>query len=314
MFQQILNGAVVFRHADPEAVAPVMQSAPVPAFPTVRIMVNFSVADQIHKAKIGRQVIADISPGVVGPMGRGNGAGPVIPLHALDFTGNHVEGFIPADPFIAGNATVLAIALSVRVEVHTLHRIQNTIGGIDGRLPVLAVGRQGGFAGRRELFAAGFDGPGTGITVVEIDGGGADQFAVLDVNENRAAVGHAGIAFAAVRQINAVFPTDILGQHDRLGEPIGILVRPGHGQVELLLGVDLLLVIHRRHQQTKGDIHILETHADVGIGMNARLGGHMPVFKDKVTPGAFVIDPDLGNEVLLFKPDAECRIPPLRDF
>src|SRR5450755_4324279 len=84
----------------------------------------------------------------------GHGARAMIVLHAFDLAGDQVERLRPRDADIFRLATVLRIALAVRVEVDALHRVEQTVGRIDRRPAGLSVRGERGLARRRELHPA----------------------------------------------------------------------------------------------------------------------------------------------------------------
>ena len=83
VLQAVLDGAVGFRLADAQRVAPVVHGAPVPAFPAIGIVVHARHADRIGEAVERRQVVADVAPGVMRAVRGGDRAGPVIALQRL---------------------------------------------------------------------------------------------------------------------------------------------------------------------------------------------------------------------------------------
>ena len=104
-----------------------MGCPPIPAFPAIGVVMDFRMANGIHEAEVGGEVISNIAPGMMRTMRRSDGARPVFALHAFDFTGNNVERFIPGDPLITGNAAVLRIAFAIGIEIHPFHRIEAAI-------------------------------------------------------------------------------------------------------------------------------------------------------------------------------------------
>ena len=96
------------------------------------------------------KVVADVAPGVVRGMAAGDRARAVHRLLTLDLVRDDIERFVPADPLVAGYAAILGIAFAVRIEIHALHRVEQSIGRVDNRLDVLPVRRERGLARRRE--------------------------------------------------------------------------------------------------------------------------------------------------------------------
>ena len=246
---QILDGAVGLALADPQALAPMVDGTPVPAFPAVRVVVDPGHADGVDEPEGGRQVVADIAPGMVGAVAHGDGAGAVLALLALDLVRHDVEGLVPGNFLVARLSPVPRVAFAVGVEVDALQGLQEPVRRIDHALPVLAVCGERGFSGRGECLAARFDGPGFRVGIVEDDGRDADDPAALLIDEDRPAVGHGGVAGDAVPLIDAVFPARRLGQHHGLSPPGGGVLVALHGEVEVLQGVDLIELVDRRHQE-----------------------------------------------------------------
>ena len=263
--QAVLHGAVGFRLADPQRVAPVMHGAPVPAFPGIRVVMHARHADRIGEAEQRREVVADIAPGMMRAVRERDGAGPVLAFLPLDLGGNEPDRLLPGDAHIAGFAAVLRIALAIGIEVDTLHRIEQPVGRIDDRFRVLPMRRQRGLGWRREAHAARRDGPGLRIVVVEVDRRHAHDLAVLDVDEHRPAIGHVAIPHGAVFQPRADLPADGLAHHQGLGEPVGQVLAPLDPEDEILLRVDLGEPVDRRGQQLGAPGRVLERQLDVRV-------------------------------------------------
>ncbi len=287
-----------------------VRGAPVPAFPAVGIVVHLGMADRVHETEIGRQVIADVAPGVVRAVRRGDGARAILRLHALDLVGDDGDRLVPTDALVARDAAVLRIALALRIEVDALHGMEQAVGRVDDRFEVLSVRRQRGLARRRVGLAARLDGPRAGVALVEVDRRQAHDLAVLDVDEDRAAVGHAGIARLAAGELGAVFPAQGLGQQDGAGEPGGQLVRPVHLELEVLDGVDLLLLADRRGEQLRGDRGVLERQIHVRARMNAGARAHRAVAEGEPAAHRVVHGADLRDEGLFLQAFAEGGIAP----
>ena len=206
-------------------------------------------ADRIGEAEQRREVVADIAPGVMRAVREGDGARAVFAFLPLDLVGDELDRLVPGDAHVAGLAAVLRIALAVRIEIDPLHRIEQAVRRIDDGFRILAVRRQRGLARRRQLYALGLDGPRRAVVVSQVDRRQTDDLAVLDVDEHRPAVGHVAIAHDAAAQFGAVFEAGRLAQHQGLGEPVGQIFRAVDGEIEILLRVDLVEPIDRRHQQ-----------------------------------------------------------------
>src|SRR6202007_990002 len=145
----------------------------------------------------------------------GDRARAMVALLPLDLIGDDFYRLVPRDAYIAGLAAVLRIACAVRIEIDTLHRIEQAVRRIDDGLRILAMRRQRGFARRRELEALGLDGPRRAVVISKIARRYAQDLAVLDVDEDRPAIGHVAIASDAEAQLLAVFEPGRLAQHQR---------------------------------------------------------------------------------------------------
>ena len=234
------------------------------------------VADGVGEAIQGAEVIADMAPGMMRTVRDRHGARPVIVLHALDFAGDDVERFVPADPHVFRFAAVLRIALAFRIEIDPLHRVEQAIGRIDHRLAVLPMRSERRLARRRQFHAARLDRPGLRIGFVKIDRCGANDLSVLDINEKRAAVRHVAIAHRAVRHRRAEFPVRGLHHHQGLREPVGQVLRTVDAEHKILLRVDLIEPVDRRRQQRRADRGILEGERDIGLRMLAGARSDLP--------------------------------------
>ena len=282
-----------------------MHRAPVPAFPAVGIVVHARHADRVGEAEQRREVVADIAPGVVRAVRGSDAAGTVFALLPFDLVGDELDRLLPGDADITRLAAVLRIALAVGVEVDPLHRIEQAVGRIDDGLRILTVRRKSRLARRRELHALRLDGPGRAILFREVDRRHADDLAVLDVDEDRAAVGHVAVAHRAVRHGRAHLQSGGLAHHHGLREPVGEVLRPVDAQHEILLRVDLAQPVDRRGEQLDAGGGILEHQLAIGLRVQpcARANDAIPELK----PAAdfLVARHDLGDEVPLLEPLAE---------
>ena len=310
VLQQILDGAVSFTLADAHRVAPVVRGAPVPAFPAVRIMMDGRVTDGIAEAVQSAEVIADMAPGMMRAVRDGHGARAMIVLHAFDLAGDQVERLRPRDADIFRLATVLRIALAVRVEVDALHRVEQTVGRIDRRPAGLPVRGERGLARRREIHSMRMNRPRLRIGFVEVDRRRADNLAVLDGDEERPAVRHVAIAHRAVRHRRAESPVRGLHLHEGLREPVGQVLRAVDAEGEILLGVDLVEPVDRRRQQGDAERGILEGERDVGLGMHPGARGDVAVANFDPAAGALVARLDLRHQIALLQARREMRMAP----
>ena len=208
----------------------------------------------------------------------------------------------------------MRIALPVGVEVDALHRIEQPIGRIDDRLGVLSVRRQRGLARRRQLQTARFDGPRSPVAVGEIDRRHPDDLAVPDIDEDRAAVGHVAVARDASGEPGADLEPDAPAHHDGLREPVGEVLRPLNGQLEILLRVDLIEPIDRRHQQIGAERGVFEGERHVGVGAQARTRCHLAIADRVPAADLLVARLELRDQVAFLQPCPEGWISPRRVF
>src|SRR5262249_56458399 len=98
-----------------------------------------------------------------------------------------------------------------------------------------------------------FDGPGRWIIRAEVDRRHADDLSVLDVDEDRSAIGHVAIAHRAAGKPRADLQAYALAHHDGLREPVGEILRTIDGELEILLRIDLVEPVDERHEQISGE-------------------------------------------------------------
>ena len=302
--EAIFHAAVGFGRGVAHAVAVMVHGAPVPAFPAVRVDDHLGMADGVHEAEIGAQVIADVAPGVVRAVAAQDGAVAVFPFYPLDFPGDDVQGLVPTDAFVSRDAALLAVARPVRVEIHAFHGIQQAVPGIDQRLGCQPMGAEGGLARRREGPAPGRHGPGRRVLAVKVNGGHPDDFIVFHIYKNRAAVGVVGIANAAIVHFCAEFPPHGLQHAEGFGKPGACLLRPFQVHPEHLGGVDEGLVVMGKHKQPDGGFGGLEHHAGARPRVNAGGRCYFAAIEPVVPAHGLVAYLDLRNEILLFEPVA----------
>ncbi len=200
VLERVLQQVVLLGQAQAVALAPHVRGAPVPALPGVGVVLAVGEAHQVHEAEVGAVPVADVAPHVVRTRGAEDGAGPVLPFDPFDLGRDDVERVVPGDGLVAGDTAVLRVAAAgaggagsaVGIEVHALERRQDALGRVDQRPVPDGVGRAGGLARRGEGPAPRLDAPRRSIRVVELDGGHAEDPAVLHVHEQRAPVGTGG--------------------------------------------------------------------------------------------------------------------------
>ncbi len=185
VFQAVFEQVVLLRIAQPPTEAPHVHAAPMPAFPAIRVVVGVSEACEVHEAEIGRVPVAYVAPHVMGTWRGQNRGRAVFTLDAVDLADDDICRFIPGDAFVSRDTPVLDIPVAVRIEVHALHRIHDTLVGINHGLEALRVHRKGCLTGRREGAAPGLDLPRRRVGFIQIHGSDSDDLPVLHVNEDR---------------------------------------------------------------------------------------------------------------------------------
>ena len=314
VLQAVLDRAVGLRLTDAKRVAPVVDRAPVPAFPAVGIVVDLRIADRIAETEQRGEIIADIAPGMVRAVRDRHHAGSVRRLESLDLAGDEVERLLPGDAHITRLAAVLRVALALRIEIDALHRVKQPIGRIDDRLRILTMGRKRRLPGRRKLEPARLDGPRRRIVVAEIDRRHANDLAVLDVDEDRPAIGHIAVAHGAIREADADLQTHALAHHDGLGEPVGEILRAVDRELEILLRVDLIEPVDWRHQQIGAERGVLEGKCHVGVRAQSVPRRHFAVADGVPAADLFVARLELRHKVALLESRLEDGIPPGREL
>ncbi len=170
--------------------------------------------------------------------------------------------------------------------------------------------RQRRLARRRELHAARMNSPRRRIVIAKIDRRHPDDSAVLDIDENRPAIGHVAIAHAAVGKARADRQPHRLAHHDGLREPVGEILGALDGELEILLRIDLVEPVDRRHEQADAQRSVLERQGHVGISAQPRSRRDASV-TDRVPAADFLVARlDLRYEIALLEPRPECRVAP----
>ncbi len=95
--------------------------------------------------------------------------------------------------------------------------------------------RQGRFARRRKSQTACINRPRLRIRTVEIDGRHSNDLVVLDIDEDRATIGHIAIAHRSIRHRRSKFPAGGLAHHQGLGKPVCQVLRTVDAQRKVLL-------------------------------------------------------------------------------
>lgn len=215
-----------------------VHGAPVPAFPTVRIRGDPREADQVGEARQRAEVVAHVAPLMVRRHREGDGTGAVNALLPVDLLGDDVQGLVPADAHVSGLAAVLRIALAVGVEVDPFHRVKDALVGVDQRLERQRVRRDQATPWRAEAAPTCVDHPARRIRIVQLDRGHADDAVILDVDEQRPAIGTGGVASGAVAHGRAHRQADGAHHAQGLHEPDQKFVLALRDDLEVLGGVD----------------------------------------------------------------------------
>ena len=218
--EAVLDPAVARRHADAHRIAEMVHGAPVPALPAVRVGGDPGEADQVGEAHQRAEVIAHVAPLVMGRHREGDRARPVHALLPVDLLGDDVQRLVPADAHVAGLAAVLGIALAVGIEVHPLHRDEGC--ACPNRPATSCVRACGATRARRGGLNLR---PRASIT--QVAGSVSSNSmrrdpqdpAVLDVDEQGAAIGAGGVAAAAVGHGRAHRQAGGLAHVEGLREP-----------------------------------------------------------------------------------------------
>ena len=308
LLEEVLDRAVELAAAGPHAVAPVVLGAPGPTLPTVGIVHHARVPDGVEEAPVGAEEVPEGAPGVVRAVRREHRAGAVLAPHAHDLAGDDIQGFIPADALVAGDATGLGVTLAVRVEVDALHRVEQAVRRVHRGPGRQGVWRQAGLARRGETAAARRDGPRRRVVVVELDGRHAHDLAALDIHEDRAAVGVVRVARDAAAPVCAVVRLAAEHSPQDAHHPARDLPGTLHPKLEALGGLDAAQVVGPRAQHGQGGVRRSEDQACVGVRMDARTRRQLAVAVSEGAARGAVGDPDLQHAVPLAEQPAEAGV------
>src|SRR5262249_8928261 len=152
------------------------------------------------------------------------------------------------------------------------------------------------------------------IVLGKINRRDADDLAILDVNEHRTAVGHVAITHAAIGKPGADLEASALAQHHRLREPVAQLLGPIDGQLEILLCVDLIEPIDRRHQQIRAQLRSFEGNGYVRAFAQSGAGGNPAILDGKPASNLFVTRLKLRDEVAFLQARSKGGTAPSRIF
>ena len=158
-------------------------AAPCPAFPAVRVMHTHRCADNVEETLCTGKIISDISPVMVGTGRCEDRTRSVVLTDTDHFFCYNIESFVPADPLIAGNTTVFIMAVSVRIKVYSLHRVQTSVRRIDHLFPPLRIRCNCCSSRRSQFLSLCFDRPHIRIFIVKIDRCYTDDFVILNINK-----------------------------------------------------------------------------------------------------------------------------------
>src|SRR4029077_995495 len=87
------------------------------------------------------------------------------------------------------------------------------------------------------------------------------------------------------------------------------MLRPVDGKNEILLSIDLVEPIDRRHQKRSANRGILEHQFDIGTGMQSGTRDHVAALELDPAADFLVARHDLGDEIMLFQLRVELRVP-----
>ena len=305
---QVLDQAIGLDLAQAHAIAVVVHRAPIPTFPTVRVVHHLGGADGVEKLVGSTEVITNISPGMVRTMVAHDRALTEITLYALDFRSDDIERLVPTDPDIAGNAAILAIALAVGIEVDALHRIEQAIRRIYCRLLANRMRGHRRLTWRRPALAARLDGPGGRVGVIKFYRRQPDYLAVFDMHESRTAVGIGDIPFDAIAQVGAVLPMQRRYHVQRLGEPDHQVVTPIGLQLKALDRFNALDLIDMQTEQAQAELGIGDRDLDVGRRMQAPARNDFAILESKIACDRIVFGAHLCGKILLRKAQRKFRM------
>jgi len=131
MLQSVFQQIVLLGDPQPVTIAPHVRSAPVPAFPAIGVVLPIGEADQVHEAEIRAVAIADVAPQMVGPRCREDRRWADLPFYPDHFIADDVQGFVPGDGLVSGDAAVLEVAVAFGIEVHPFERSEDPFGRVD---------------------------------------------------------------------------------------------------------------------------------------------------------------------------------------
>ena len=174
-----------------EAVAPDVLGAPVPALPAVRLAdLEGEAAHRVEQTGAVAVRRVDGLALAVAVRLEEDRVRPVLLVDPRDLLGDDVGRLVPRDAHVLALASVLLVALAVRVPVHALERVLDAVGRVGA---LLVAGHVRGGAGprprlERESVALHLPGPeGLGIVLpVEVERPDAQDLAVLDVDHDLA--------------------------------------------------------------------------------------------------------------------------------
>ena len=301
VLEAVLHGAVELRAPEAGTVAPVVHRAPEPALPAVGAVHELGDANEVPEAVEGAQVVPEVAPLVVRAVVHRDRTRAHRP-GTLDLRRDDVGCLVPGDALELRDPAILGVALAVRVEVDPLHRVKEPVLRVHHGLLTGAVRGQCHPSRRRELLAARLDGPAPSVLVLEVHRSGADDLAVLDVDEERAAVGAVGVAGDAVTHVGSGFPGDRLQPTQGAQEPDREVIRTVDEDLEVLRRVDALEQVEGWHEKALRERPVLEGDGDVGARVDAAPGADLALVElDPATLLRFVPQLELGNEIPLLQ-------------
>ena len=160
-----------------------MLAAPCPAFPAVRVMHAHGSTNNVKESFRTGKIIANAAPVMVGA-GRCKDCSRAVCLSDTDhFFCNNIQCFIPADPFITGNASVFIVTVSIRIEINSFHWVKTAVWRIDHLFPPLCIRCNCRTTRRCQFLSLCGDRPHIRIFFIKVDRCYADDFVIFNVNK-----------------------------------------------------------------------------------------------------------------------------------
>ena len=131
--------------------------------------------------------------------------------------------------------------------------------------------------------------------IIKLNRRNTDNFSILHVNENRAAIGVVGVTPLTVNSWRAIAPCYRLDHPQCFHEPQRQLLRALDNNRKGLCCIDELLMIQRRGQQLRADLGRFECQTDLGFSMHSSARFKSSVSKLIPATSRAITRFDLGN-------------------